>query len=105
MLTEMMTGAHIVMGYASASYLCDDVVSYFGTYLREGIPFYDAFFLYGYYAESPNANDNHHQKIMYLEQSRYETIYSPQMHYDYDVSDVVIRKKAINNPYEYSFLF
>ena len=99
MLAEMMTGAHIVMGYASASYLCEDAAYGFATYLREGIPFYDAFFMYGHVYESPHANDNHRQKIMYLDQSRYETIYSPQIHYEYDISDVVIRKRGIDEQY------
>jgi len=101
MLAEMMTGAHIVMGYASASLLCADVASDFGTSLREGIPLYDAFFLYGYNSERFHAKDNHHQKIMYIDQTRHETIYSPQIHYDYDIQDVRFVKHAIHTKYTY----
>ena len=99
MLAEMMTGAHIVMGYSSASFLCEDVASGFATHLREGMSFYDAFFLYGHNYESRHASDNHHQKIMYLSQFEHETIYSPQIHYEYDSSDVVIESRGIDEPY------
>ena len=98
-LREMMNGAHIVMGYASQSKLCDPNASKFAEYLREGRTIIDAFFLAGYTGEATSTNDHHIQKVLYIPQARNETIYSPYIKYQYDVAEVSIIIKDIQDPY------
>lgn len=71
----------------------------FGRYLSEGQPIYDAFFKAGYTGEASVEQANHFQKILYIPQARYETIYSPPARYEYDASDVIIVKKNIHDWY------
>ena len=95
-LVNMMDGAHIVMGYASRATLCDTMAVHFATYLQEGMPIYEAYLLAGYTGEASDEPVNHYQKILYIPQARYETIYSPMVRYNYDPSDVEIFKKNIH---------
>ena len=96
-LRGMMTGAHIVMGYATQSYLCKPNVELFAEYLRTGMPIIEAYFKAGREGEAPYANDNHLQKVLYIPQAENETIYSPNAHYDYNVSDVRIATSYIKD--------
>lgn len=103
-LKEMMTGAHIVMGYATQSYLCLPNVNAFSTYLSNGMPIIDAFFRAGSDGEGTGkvnggTDDHHIQKVMYIPQARYETIFSPQIHYSYTTSNVQIYTHDIQEPY------
>lgn len=96
-LAEMMRGAHILMGYASKSTLCDPVSETFARLLREGKPIYNAYFLAGQLGEGPNESATHYQKILYIPQARYETIYSPHIHYEYDyATDVLFKTREIH---------
>ena len=85
-----MTGAHIVMGYATQSKLCVPNAELFAEHLRNGETIIDSFFWAGKYGEATCTVDNHLQKIMYIPQAEKETIYSPYIHYDYVPSDVQI---------------
>ena len=38
---------------------------------------------------------SHIQKVMYIPQAEFETIYSPQIHYDYEPEDVIVRQRYI----------
>jgi hypothetical protein len=98
-LKETMTGAHIVMGYASQSFLCDPMAETFAEYLRKGETIIDSYFAAGHYSESQYATDNHIQKILYIPQAEFETIYSPPVHYEYDPSDVLIITHNIDDVY------
>jgi hypothetical protein len=89
-LVTKMSGAHIVMGYASQSYLCDAMAETFGDYLRQGETIFRAYFLAGHNGEATATQSEHIQKIMYIPQAEHETIYSVEMQYDYDESDVCI---------------
>ena len=96
-LKEMMTGVHIVMGYASQSLLCDPMAQHFGTYLRRGEPVIDAYFHAGKTGEGPVATDNHLQRVLYVPQARYKTIFSSPVHYAYTSTDVQIIERHIKN--------
>lgn len=89
-LKDMMNGAHIVMGYATQSFLCEPNVQLFSQYLYDGEPIIDSYFQAGRLGEAPHATDNHLQKAMYIPQALNETIYSPQIHYTRDTSNVLI---------------
>ena len=89
-LKDMMTGAHIVMGYETQSYICDLNAEKFGQYLREGNTVIQSFFRAGKEGEAEFASDNHLQKVLYIPQAEHETIYSPMIHYEYEPSDVRI---------------
>ena len=98
-LVKMMKGAHIVMGNASRTTLADAMATTFSTLLSDGIPIYDAYFRAGYMGEGKIEQKRHYQKILYIPQARYETIYSPAIHYEYDPSDVRIDKRCIKDAY------
>jgi hypothetical protein len=98
-LAQMMTGAHIVMGYASRATLCDTMAERFSEYLYQGIPICEAYKMAGIYGETEAAPERHYQKIMYIPQAQYETVYSPQIHYEYDASDIIIEKWCIQDGY------
>ena len=92
-LFEMMTGVHIVLGYATQSYLCNVNARLFAQYLCSGETIIDAFFKAGVDGEgvgkaNGGTDDLHIQKVMYIPQAMNETIYSPQIHYEYDTADV-----------------
>ena len=73
---------------------------HFATYLQEGDPIYDAYFKAGHTGEAiDTTNVNHFQKILYIPQARNETIYSPQVHYECDTSDVIVVKRNIHDSY------
>lgn len=95
-LKSMMTGAHIVMGYASQSYLCDAMVEKFAEYLLDGETIIEAYFKAGRNGEATETDDNHLQRVLYIPQAFQETIYSPQVHYDYEASDVLIISSYIH---------
>ncbi len=97
-LKAMMTGAHIVMGHASASYLCDAMVEYFAGALINGIPIIQAFLNAGD-QEALMARDTLNtadpirtivHKILYISQAENETIYSAPIDYEYISSDIQI---------------
>ncbi len=89
-LKEMMTGAHILMGYATQSTVCNAMDSHFAYQLRAGNPIIDSFFFAGKNGEAYEATSDHTQKVLYITQARNETLYSPQIHYEYDSDDVKI---------------
>lgn len=99
-LKKMMTGAHIVMGYASTAYLCDAMAETFATYLREGSPIIKAYWKAGRDGEASVTNYDHYQTVLYIPQTENETIYSPKMHYEYDSSDVEIKVRNIQDKSE-----
>ena len=80
-LKEMMTGAHIVMGYASQAYLCPSVAEMFAREVIWGFLYYKFLFAAGDQAESQYADDNHIQKVLYMTGTRYEKITSPPNDY------------------------
>ena len=94
-LKNMMTGAHIVMGYASTAYLCDNMVEEFAFHLRNGEPIISAYFRAGYEGEASATSDHHLQKVLYIPQAINETIYSPNIHYSYNSSDVLAQTHDI----------
>lgn len=94
---KMMTGAHIVMGYATQSTLCDAMALEFAKNLRDGMPIIDAYFLAGVEGEgSVVKDDNHRLKALYIPQAENETIYSPRVNYEYNSSDVRIKTSYIH---------
>ena len=94
-LTEMMNGAHILMGYGTQSKLCKPNVELFAKHLRNGETIIDSFFWAGQFGEATCTTDNHLQRVMYIPQAEFETIYSPQIHYDYEPEDVIVRQRYI----------
>jgi hypothetical protein len=98
-LRTMMTGAHIVMGYGSQSYLCNPMVRKFAEYLSEGESIIQAFFMAGDEGEATDTDDNHIQKVLYIPQAANETIYSTPVHYSYNSSDVLIAINYIQDSY------
>ena len=98
-LMEMMNGAHIVMGYASKATLCRPMAVTFAEYLRAGMPIYDAYFKAGHDGEASIEPADHYQKVLYIPQARYETIYSLPVHYEYDTSDVLVYTRNIQQNY------
>lgn len=99
MLREMMTGAHIVMGYASQSYLCDANALKFAQYLRSGEPIIDAYFMAGSNGEATATNDHHIQKVLFIPQAEQETLFSPPIYYQYDTADIEIITHDIQSDY------
>jgi hypothetical protein len=100
-LKEMMTGAHIVMGYGTQSLLCEPNVRLFAQNLQNGMPIIEAFFVAGIYGEATCTMDNHLQRVLYIPQTEYETIYSPQIHYNYEPEDVRIDEQRIQDHNEW----
>ena len=101
-LKEMMTGVHIIMGYATQSYLCRPNAQMFGYYLHSGMPIIDAFLKAGREGEgigkaNGGTDDHHVQKVMYIPQASSETIYSPKIQYEYDASDIRIITQDIQD--------
>lgn len=96
-LKKMMTGAHILMGYGTQSKLCKPNVELFGKHLRNGETIIDSFFWAGQFGEATCTTDNHLQRVMYIPQAEFETIYSPQIHYDYEPEDVQIDQRGIQD--------
>ena len=94
-----MNGAHIVMGYASTSYLCPENASIFAEYLRNGTTIITAFFLAGQEGETIHTTDHHIQKVLYIPQAEFETIYSIPCNYEYSISDVCTKTNDIQDPY------
>lgn len=96
---EMMTGAHIVMGYASRATLCDAMAEKFAIYLREGEPIIHAYFMAGHYGEASVEEATHYQRVLYIPQASNETIYTPKFDYEYDASDVLIITRDIHSDF------
>ena len=96
-LKGMMTGAHIVMGYASKATLCDAMSEKFAEYLYSGKTIINAYFLAGHNGEASVETANHYQRVLYIPQAENETIYSPKMYYEYDSSDVLTVTKNIQD--------
>ena len=90
------------MGYASRATLCDAMAEDFAEYLRNGMPIVDAYFKAGNTGEKSVETKNHYQRVLYIPQARYETIYSPAVRYECDESDVLIRTRNIQDEYSYS---
>ena len=95
-LKEMMTGVHIVMGYASKATLCDAMAETFAEYLSEGEPIIEAYFAAGHDGEASVEDAAHYQKVLYIPQALNETIYSESVDYEYSVSDVYIEVRSIH---------
>lgn len=98
-LKEMMNGAHIVMGYASQSYLCSTMAVRFAEYLQDGETFIRSNLKAGYEGEAAATDDHHQQRILYIPQAEHETLYSPQVRYEYNASDVLIYTHDIQAGY------
>ena len=98
-LREMMTGAHIVMGYASRSTLCDAMAKSFAEYLHAGEPIIDAYFMAGHHGEASIESAIHYQRVLYIPQAANETIYSQMKHYDYNSDDVLIITREIHSDF------
>ena len=97
-LKQMMNGAHIVMGYSTQAYLCSDVSEIFAQKLSYNNRYIiDSFFIAGDQAESEHATDNHIQKVLYIDETRYETINTPPVRYNYSASDVRIITNGIHD--------
>ena len=104
-LRAMMNGAHIVMGYTTQSYLCPSNATKFAEYLSDGETVIQAFFKAGHYGEAVGklyggTDDHHIQKVLFIPQARNETIYCPQVKYEYDPSDVLILMRDIQEGYD-----
>ena len=96
-LKGMMNGAHIVMGYTSQAYLCDDMAEKFAEYLSAGETIIQSYFKAGHDGEA-NATSSHHiQKVLYIPQAANETIYSPYVYYAYTSDSVCIATHDIQN--------
>lgn len=98
-LKEMMTGAHIVMGNASRTTLCDAMAITFAEYLKAGMPIIEAYLRAGHDGEASVAPEDHSQRVLYIPEAENENIYSPFVHYEYDAEDVLIITKSIQTPY------
>lgn len=96
-LKQMMNGAHIVMGYATQAYLCSDVSEMFAEQLSDNRYIINSFFIAGDQAESEHATDNHIQKVLYIDETRYETINTSPVRYNYSASDVRIITNGIHD--------
>ena len=95
-LAEMMGGAHILMGYGSLAWLSDIMPEAFANLLREGESIYDAYLLAGKTAGTLGDLEYFYQRILYIPQARYETIYSPYVHYAYDyATDVLFKTEEV----------
>lgn len=57
------------------------------------------FFKAGSTGEASIEDINHYQKILYIPQARYETIYSPTEYYERNTYNVGIAKRCIHDPY------
>lgn len=89
-LKNMMNGAHIVMGYASQSYLCTQVATRFAVELSSHKSIISSFFIAGDQAEASQTSDDHIQKVLYIDEAYDETIDDAPIHYSYNSSDVKI---------------
>lgn len=94
-----MTGAHIVMGYASKATLCDAMSEKFAEYLYSGKTIINAYFLAGHNGEASVETANHYQRVLYIPQAENETIYSKPVHYVYSPEDVRVRIYDIQDEY------
>lgn len=95
-LAEMMRGAHILMGYGSLAWLSDIMPEAFANLLREGESIYDAYLLAGKTDGTLGDLEYFYQRILYIPQARYETIYSPYVHYAYDyATDVLFKTEEV----------
>ena len=88
----------------AASFLCSSNATKFAEYLSDGETVIQAFFKAGHYGEAVGkiyggTNDHHIQKVLFIPQARYETVYSPSVYYEYDASDVRIAVKCIQDSY------
>lgn len=96
-LKNMITGAHIVLGYASTAFLCDAMVTAFASKLSDDTSIIDAYFWAGHYGEATITDGNDIQKALYIQEAREETIYSTPVHYSYSSADVNILVYNIQN--------
>lgn len=98
-LKSMMNGAHIVMGYGSQAYLCRNMVKKFASCLLNGDTIIDSFFAAGV-QEANTAKSNNStivdlvQKVMYINETRNETIFAEPVNYLYTSSDVLIMTRT-----------
>ena len=72
-LKGTMNGVHIVMGHETKATLCSVMAETFGDYLEEGRPIIDAYFEAGHYGEGSYEIEDHSQKVLYVNEARYET--------------------------------
>ena len=94
----MMQGAHIVMGYTTSTLLHPEVGNRFGQELAARRPIIDSFFVAGDQVEALYAEDNHQQKVLFMQGARVETIYALPVSYGkYPTSDVEILTNRIHD--------
>ena len=98
-LKQMMNGVHIILGYETTSYLCNANSRRFGQLLEDGETIIRSFFKAGSEGESTETEDNHIQKVLYIPQAVHETIYSTNIRYEYDSSDILSVSHNIQLPY------
>lgn len=96
-LKNMLTGAHVVMGYETKATLCDAMALKFANNLRLGMPVYKAYFDAGINGEGSVETENHILKVLYISQAESETIYNPHFRYEYDSSDIIVKSRSIHS--------
>ena len=96
-LIAMMDGTHILMGYETQSYLSHDIVNDFASELSKPKSIINAFFIAGDKAEAKGTKDHHIQKVLYVAQARYETIFSIPVTYSYTADDILILTNGIHD--------
>ena len=97
-LKQMMQGAHIVMGYTTSTLLHPEVGNRFGQELAARRPIIDSFFVAGDQVEALYAEDNHQQKVLFMQGAREETIYALPVSYGkYPTSDVEILTNRVHD--------
>ncbi len=93
-LKAMMNGVHIILGYGSTAYLCDDVVLDFASNLSKGRSIIDSFFIAGDNSEANVTEVNHIQKVLYIEPARNETVFSPFVRYGDSAAIKIIKNET-----------
>lgn len=104
----MLNGTHILMGYETQAYLCDDFAEVLADRLQRydyddntgkyiEVPVINAFFAAGDQGESKRTEDNHIQVAYYVRGTRYETIYAKPVECSSDPSNIYKITNGIND--------
>lgn len=107
-LKKMLNGTHILMGYETQAYLCDDFAEVLADRLQRydyddntgkyiEVPVINAFFAAGDQGESKRTEDNHIQVAYYVRGTRYETIYAKPVECSSDPSNIYKITNGIND--------
>ncbi len=96
-LKAMMDGTHILMGYSTQAYLASVVAKRFASELDDDKSIINAFFIAGDQAEAQATDDHHVQKVLYITETRYETIFSVPATYSYTSDDVLVLTNGIHD--------